>query len=66
LILDSNFANIDVAIKNIERLLKREYMVNIMYLYNEPDDCYEYATRRELVTHRKVPKDVFIRSNINS
>jgi adenylate kinase family enzyme len=66
LILDSNFANINTAIQNIERLLKREYMITIMYLYNEPDECFEYATRRELVTHRKVPKDVFIRSNINS
>jgi len=66
LIMDSNFANIDIAIQNIERLLKRSYYVNIVYLYNEPDVCYEYATRRELVTHRKVPEDVFIRSNINS
>lgn len=66
LILDSNFANIDIAIQNIKSLLKREYYVRIIYLYNDPDKCYEYATRRELVTHRKVPKDVFIRSNINS
>ncbi len=66
MILDSNFANIDVAKKNIERLLKRKYMINIMYLYNHPELCFEYATRRELVTHRKVPKEVFIRSNINS
>ena len=37
-----------------------------MYLYDYPELCYEYATRREVVTHRKVPKDVFVRSNINS
>lgn len=66
LILDSNFANIDIAIKNIERLLKREYMINIMYLYNDPELCFEYATRRELVTHRKVPQEIFLRNNINS
>jgi len=66
LIMDSNFANIEIAIQNINSLLKRNYLVNVLYLYNEPDVCYEYATRRELVTHRKVPKDVFIRSNINS
>lgn len=66
LIMDSNFANIDIQIQNIKSLLKRDYHVNILYLYNEPDVCYEYATRRELVTHRKVPKDVFIRSNVNS
>lgn len=66
LIMDSNFANIDIQIQNINSLLKRDYHVNILYLYNEPNNCYEYATRRELVTHRRVPKDVFIRSNINS
>lgn len=66
LIMDSNFANIDIQIQNITSLLRRDYHVNILYLYNEPDVCYEYATRRELVTHRKVSKDVFIRSNINS
>jgi hypothetical protein len=66
LILDSNFANINIAIQNVERLLKKGYIINVLYLYNYPEDCYEYATRRELVTHRKVPKDVFIRSNINS
>ena len=66
LILDSNFADIDIAKQNIESLLKRAYTVHILYLYNEPDACYEYATRRELVTHRKVPQDVLIRSNIRS
>jgi len=66
LILDSNFANIHVAIKNIERLLNRGYKVMVMYLYDEPKKCFEYAIRREIVTHRKVPEDVFISSNINS
>jgi len=35
-------------------------------LYNHPDICYEYAVSREVVTHRKVPLDVFERSNVNS
>lgn len=66
IILDSNLSNISQAIQNIERLLKRGYNIQIYYLYNKPKVCFEYATRREIVTHRKVPKDVFIRSNINS
>ncbi len=66
LIMDSNFANIEVAIKNIERLLKKSYRIEILYLYDYPEKCFEYATRRELVTHRKVPKDVFLRSDVNS
>ena len=66
LIMDSNFANIEVAVLNIKRLLKKSYKIEIFYLYDYPELCYEYATRREVVTHRKVPKDVFSRSNINS
>jgi len=66
LIMDSNFANIEVAVLNIKRLLKKSYKIEILYLYDYPELCYEYATRREVVTHRKVPKDVFARSNINS
>jgi len=64
--MDSNFANIEVAVLNIKRLLKKSYKIEIFYLYDYPELSYEYATRREVVTHRKVPKDVFSRSNINS
>ena len=66
IILDSNFASKTQATQNIERLLKRGYNIEIYYLYNEPKVCFEYATRREIVTHRKVPKDVFVKSNTNS
>ncbi len=66
LILDSNFANKTQAVQNIERLLKRGYIVQIYYLYNDPKVCFSYAATREVVTKRKVPKDVFLRSNINS
>jgi len=66
LILDSNLASTTQAKQNIERLLKRGYNIQIVYLYNRPDVCFEYATEREVVTHRRVTKDVFIRSNENS
>jgi len=66
LIMDSNFANMEVAVLNIKRLLKKSYKIEVFYLYDYPELCYEYATRREVVTHRKVPKDIFLRSNINS
>lgn len=66
LILDSNLSSINQATQNIERLLKRDYSVVINYFYNSPKKCFEYAIRREVVTHRKVPKEIFIQSNINS
>lgn len=66
IICDSNFANVDIQIQNIERLIKKGYNIEIFYLYNYPHLCFEYATRREIVTKRKVPKSIFIKSNINS
>lgn len=66
LILDSNLSNLNQAIDNIERLLKKGYKIEIFYLYNEPDTCFEYAIKREVITNRKVPYDIFIQSNINS
>lgn len=66
LILDSNLSNLNQAIDNIERLLKKGYKIEIFYLYNEPNICFEYAIKREVITNRKVPYDIFIQSNINS
>ncbi|WP_297439969.1 zeta toxin family protein [Sulfurimonas sp.] len=66
LILDSNLSNLSKALENIKRLLDKEYRVEIFYLYNEPEHCYEYAIKREIVTKRKVPYEVFVKSNINS
>ena len=66
MILDSNFSRVFQANQNIERLLKKGYNISIYYIYNDPKVCFEYATRREIVTHRKVPKDVFVKSNENS
>jgi len=66
IILDSNLSNLSKAIENIQRLLDKEYSIEICYLYNEPTICYTYAVKREVVTKRKVPYDIFINSNINS
>ena len=61
--MDSNLASKTQAKQNIERLLKRGYNINIMYLYNDPLKCFKYATEREFVTHRWVAKDVFTTRN---
>lgn len=66
LILDSNLSNLSKAVENIERLLNKGYKVEIFYLYNNPTICFEYAIKREIITNRKVPYDIFIQSNINS
>lgn len=66
LILDSNLSNILQAVDNIERLLNKNYKIEIFYLYNNPTICYQYAIKREVITNRKVPYDIFVTSNINS
>jgi len=66
LILDSNLSNLSKAVENIARLLNKDYKVEIFYLYNEPIICFEYAIKREVITNRKVPYDIFIQSNLNS
>ncbi len=66
LIMDSNFAEPIMAQSNIERLLKKGYIVEINYIYRELQESYEFAKKRELITKRKVPMDVVIRSFKNS
>jgi predicted ABC-type ATPase len=66
IILDSNLSNIEKATQNIDRLLNKDYLVNIFYLYNEPEKCYEFTRTREVLTKRKVPYDVFVKSNLDS
>ena len=58
LIMDSNFANIEVAVLNIKRLLKKSYKIEIFYLYDYPELCYEYATRREVITRLSKKADL--------
>jgi len=66
IILDSNLSNLSKAIENIQRLLDKGYKLEIFYLYNQPSVCYKYAMKREVVTNRKVPYEIFTKSNTDS
>lgn len=66
IILDSNFADFDLAQRNIMRLVKRGYLISVNYIYNTPQKCAEYARIRESVTKRNVPLDVVKKSLKNS
>lgn len=65
-ILDSNFAEPTIARSNIERLLNKEYTIEINYIYRKLDKCFEFAQKRESVTKRKVPIEVIQTSLKNS
>lgn len=62
LIIDSNLSNTKVAHQNIMSLLDRGYRVEIFYIYDELEKCFLYTKKREAITKRRVPEDVFLRS----
>lgn len=62
LIMDSNFAEPTIAQSNVQRLLDKEYVVEINYIFRKFERCYEFAQKRESITKRKVPMDVVKRT----
>jgi hypothetical protein len=65
-ILDSNFAEVTIAQNNIQRLLDKEYVIEINYIFRDLQKCYKFAQKREAVTKRKVPMEIVQRSFKNS
>ena len=65
-ILDTNLANLSVATKNIERALRREYSVEVFFIYRNYEDCKELTKIREKNEARKVPDEVFNKKAIGS
>ena len=65
-ILDSNFAEVTIAQSNIQRLLDKEYIVEINYIFRDIEKSFEFAKKRESITKRKVPLEVVKRSFKNS
>ena len=65
-IIDSNLASFEVAQKNIERALKRNYKIDIYFLYRDYHKCKEYTKIREEKEGRKVNDEVFNKKAKNS
>ena len=61
-ILDSNFAEVSIAQSNIQRLIDKEYIIEINYIFRSLEKSYEFAKKRESVTKRKVPMEIVQRS----
>jgi len=66
LVIDSNFSHLQTAKENMLKLLKQDYKIEIFYIYNDLEKCFLYTKKRESVTHRVVPEDVFLNSVIKS
>jgi len=66
LVVDSNLSHFQTAKENIIKLLNHNYKVEIFYVYNDLERCYLYTKKRESVTNRTVPQDIFFKSVIKS
>lgn len=63
LILDGTFAYEGVE-QNVRRSLEHNRKVVIYYIFQEPKRAWEVVLARESIEHRRVSKDVFVRSFI--
>lgn len=55
IIHDTNFAHEETAVKNVREALRRNYAVQITYVYLDPRIAWKHAMRRD----RKIRPDVF-------
>lgn len=60
-LLDGTFASA-TALLNIERALKRDYQVTVVYVYQEPEVAWQFTKERERKQERNVPMEAFIRA----
>ena len=65
-ILNSNFAEATIAQSNIQRLLDKDYVIEINYIFRNIEKSFEFAKKRESITKRKVPLEVVQSSFKNS
>lgn len=59
-LLDGTLSNYEVAQKNIARSLGRRRMVQILYVYQEPRQAWEFVQAREAAEGRRIQAEVFI------
>ena len=65
-ILDSTLSNFEKAKDNIQRSLKRNRYVLIIFVYQEPEQAWCLVKAREIVEGRRVPEDVFVKQFMES
>ena len=53
-ILDGTLSNLSVALKNINRSIKRKREVEIFYVYQDPERAWNFVTAREKLEGRKI------------
>nr|WP_324259536.1 zeta toxin family protein [Cellvibrio fontiphilus] len=59
-LLDGTLSNYDRAVKNIERSLKRNRLVQILYVYQDPFFAWDFVIAREAIEGRRILPEHFI------
>jgi UDP-N-acetylglucosamine kinase len=65
-IFDATFSKIEKARQNIERSINHSRPVQIIYVYQDPLQAWEFVKARELKDGRHVPKDSFVEEYFNA
>ncbi|WP_277761465.1 zeta toxin family protein [Pseudomonas sp. A34-9] len=60
-ILDGTLANINVARRNIDRVLGNRLAAQIMYVYQRPELAWKFVRAREITEGRNIPMDEFVK-----
>ncbi|MEI6553597.1 MAG: zeta toxin family protein, partial [bacterium] len=60
-VLDGTFAHRRVE-ENIQRSLDLERSVEIHFVYQEPKIAWSFTQKREMIEHRRITKEVFIKT----
>ncbi len=66
LLLDGTFSKFNIAYRNVERSLHKGRQIAICYIYQEPLIAWEFTKKREKLEGRRIPKEAFIESFLNS
>ncbi len=61
-IIDGTFANYNISYSNVKRSIKRNRIVAIFYIYQDPLIAWDFTKKREKLEGRYVPKEMFIKS----
>ncbi len=59
-LLDGTLSSYDVARKNIDRSLKRDRVVQILYVYQKPELAWNFVQERESLEGRRIEPATFI------
>lgn len=65
-IFDGTFSKISIARKNIQRSIGHNRPIQILYVYQDPLQAWDFVKQRALIDGRHVPKEAFIEQYFNA